>query len=92
MTTTLLVRHTVEDYDAWKPLFDSHESQRRSHGASGHRVLHDGNNVTVTIDFPDREAAQGFASDPSLADVMKRAGVTSAPDVVYLDSDETKSY
>jgi hypothetical protein len=92
MTATLLVRHTVESYNAWKPLFDEHEASRRSHGASGHRVLHDGNNVTVLIDFPDRASADGFTSDAALADVMKRAGVTSAPDISLLDAEESKSY
>lgn len=92
MTATLLVRHTVQSYDAWKPAFDGHEANRREHGASGHRVLHDGNNVTVLIDFPDRASAEGFASDPALKEVMTKAGVTSAPEVGLLEADESKSY
>jgi len=32
MTATLLVRHTVESYDDWKPVFDGHEANRRLHG------------------------------------------------------------
>ena len=35
------MRHTVESYDDCKPVFDGHEANRRLHGATGHRVLHD---------------------------------------------------
>ena len=92
MSTTLHVRHTVEDYDAWKIGFDAHEDGRRGHGATGHRLLHDGNKVTILIDFPDREAAEGFASDSALREVMAKAGVVGAPEISYLESVEEISY
>ena len=90
--TTVLVRHTVESFDDWKTVFDGHESNRRLHGATGHRVLRDGNNVTILTDFPDRDGATAFASDPSLKDVMSKAGVIGAPDVSFLDEVEDISY
>ena len=92
MAATLLVRHTVESYDAWKPVFDGHEVNRRSRGASGHRVLHDGNQVTLLIDFPDRASAEGFASDPALPEVMSKAGVVGAPEIALLEPSEQLSY
>ena len=92
MTATLLVRHTVDSYDDWKPIFDGHQVNRRQHGATGHRVLHDGNQVTILIDFPDRGLAEGFASDPALPEVMSKGGVTGAPDIAYLESSEQLSY
>jgi hypothetical protein len=92
MTATLLVRHTVDSYDDWKHAFDGHEANRRQHGATGHRVLHDGNQVTVLIDFPDRGLAEGFASDSALPDVMHKGGVTGAPDIAFLESSEQLNY
>jgi len=92
MTATLLVRHTVDSYDDWKPIFDGHQVNRRQHGATGHRVLHDGNQVTILIDFPDRGLAEGFASDPALPEVMSKGGVTGAPDIALLESSEQLSY
>jgi hypothetical protein len=92
MTATLLVRHTVESYDDWKSVFDGHEANRRLHGASGHRVPHDGNQVTILIDFPDRGLAEGFASDPSLPEVMSKAGVGGAPEIAFLQPSEQLSY
>jgi hypothetical protein len=32
----VIVQHTVRDYDAWKPVFDEHESIRTKYGAKGH--------------------------------------------------------
>jgi|BarGraNGADG00212_1021973.scaffolds.fasta_scaffold230816_1 hypothetical protein len=92
MTATLHVRQTVESYEDWKPAFDGHESSRRLHGASKHRVLRDGNNVTVLIDFPDRAAAEGFGADPSLREVMSKAGVIGAPDITLLEPVEEITY
>jgi hypothetical protein len=79
--TTLTVHHSVADYEVWKSSFDEHEKVRRSHGATGHRVLRDGKDLLVLIDFPDVAGAQAFAADPSLKDAMSAAGVTSTPEV-----------
>ena len=43
--TTLAVRHTVQDFDVWKAAFDAHAAARRGHGATGHRVLRDGQDI-----------------------------------------------
>ena len=79
--TTLAVRHSVSDFDTWKAAFDGHEATRRTHGATGHRVLRDGNDLLVLIDFPDAASAQAFTSDPALATAMHNGGVQGAPDV-----------
>jgi len=79
--TTLAVQQSVADYDAWETAFDEHEKARRSHGATGHRVLRNGDDVLVLIEFPDEASAQSFQSDPSLPEVMARAGVIGAPDI-----------
>jgi uncharacterized protein (DUF1330 family) len=79
--TTLAVRHSVADYETWKSAFDEHDSGRRGHGATGHRVLRDGNDLLVLIEFPDAAAAQAFQSDPALRTAMQNAGVQGAPDI-----------
>ena len=91
MTATLLVRHSVERYDDWKPVLDGHEASRRRHGATGHRVLHDGNQVTLLIDIPDRRLAEGFASDPPLPEVTSTARVVGAPEIAFLGPSEQLS-
>lgn len=79
--TTLAVRHTVADFDTWKLGFEGHDEGRRSHGATGHRVLREGNNVLALIEFPDAAAAANFQNDPSLRQAMQAAGVVGAPDI-----------
>jgi hypothetical protein len=79
--TTLAVRHTVQDFDSWKAGFDAHDAGRRSHGATGYRVLQDGNAVLALIDFPDARSAEAFQTDPSLRQAMDAAGVVGTPDI-----------
>jgi hypothetical protein len=79
--TTLAVRHTVRDFNTWKAGFDGHDHARRSHGATGYRVLQDGNSVLALIEFPDAASAQAFQADPKLGEVMAAAGVVGAPDI-----------
>lgn len=79
--TTVAVRHSVSDYDAWKSVFDGHAPVRQSHGATGHRVLRDGNDLLVLLEFPNADAAQSFQSDPSLRTAFANAGVEGKPDV-----------
>ena len=79
--TTLAVRHTVTDFDTWKAGFEGHDESRRSHGATGHRVLREGNNVLALIEFPNAAAAGDFQNDPNLRRTMQAAGVVGAPDI-----------
>jgi hypothetical protein len=92
LMTTLTVQHTVADYDQWKEAFDSNEPARRSHGALQHRVLRDGTDLLILIEFPDAAQAQSFASDPSLTEAMGRAGLQGAPDIAFRSDAESVVY
>ena len=90
--TTLAVRHSVADYDKWETAFDGHEKVRRSHGATGHRVLRDGNDILVLVEFPDATSAQSFQSDPSLGQVMAESGILGAPDITVRTQTSVEQY
>lgn len=90
--TTLVVRHTVEDFDRWSTGFKDHGDVRRSHGATGHRVLRDGNHVLALMDFPDADSAAAFEADPSLKEEMHRAGVVGAPEISVWNEDSEERY
>ena len=90
--TTLSVRHSVADYDTWKVGFDQHADARRNYGATGHRVLRDGNDLLILIEFPDAQAAQAFQSDPGLRTAMQNAGVQGAPDISLRTEAEQELY
>lgn len=81
-TATLIARHQVQDYDAWRNVYDSLEGLRQQHGCVEAEVMVEPgnqNDVFVIHRFPTLEAAQGFAGSSELRDGMGRAGVTGAP-------------
>ena len=88
---TAVIRHTVGDFDTWAAAFAGNRSFREGHGATGHRVLRDGNNVVVLVDFPDEDSARAMVGDPALREVMKNAG-TSGVDIAILSDVEPASY
>lgn len=92
MAHAVIVRHTVNDFDAWKVVFDEHEANRRKHGCTSHAAYRNGNEVVVVSYWPGAEEAQGFLSDPSLKEAMSRAGVTSEPTVYVVEEVEALSY
>ena len=91
----LVIHHFVDDAATWKPVFDEHETVRRGHGATEHRVFQDPlnpNRIVVHVDFPSETAAQGFAADPQLPEVMARGGVQGEPTPGYAVLAERKEY
>ncbi len=82
MSATLIVRHTVADYDSWRKVYDEVDPLRAQYGCTAQRVMHvpgDPNDVAGTHDFPTVAQAEAFAADPALREAMDRAGVTGAP-------------
>ncbi len=91
----LVVQHTVKDYDAWKSVFDEHESTRAKHGATGHTIYRDAddpNSLTVFNRFATREGAEAFSRDPSLKEAMERGGVTSEPRIMWVEEADSATY
>ena len=79
---TLLVRHQVEDYAAWRSAYESVEGLRQEHGCTGAEVLvdpADKQDVYVVHRFPTLGQAQAFAGSSELRNAMGRAGVKGAP-------------
>jgi len=81
-TATLIIRHQVQDYSAWREVYDSVEGLRQQYGCTGAEVMTnpgDKNDVFVIHRFPALEAAHDFAGSGELKQAMGRAGVTGAP-------------
>lgn len=88
--TTVIVSHSVADFDTWKPVYDAHEG-RAANGCQSAEVLRstdDPNAITIVMRYPSTEQAQGFLNDASLKEAMKNAGVQGAPDIRVLESVE----
>ena len=84
----LQVNHTVADYAKWRVGFDANEPARRAAGATGVKQVYRGvenpNAITILMEWDQAENARAFFADPSLREVMAAAGVTSAPEAVFL--------
>ena len=77
-----IVQHPVNDYAAWRTVYEQVQPLRDKHGVSAADVLQDPadpNNVTVLHWFPSVGQAQSFVADPGLKDAMKGAGVNAPP-------------
>jgi hypothetical protein len=84
---TVVITHEVKDYTAWKKIFDADEMNRSKGGFKVSGVYRDAKNpnwVTVVGEFPGLEAAEAFATNPKLKEIMERGGVLGKPDVKYL--------
>ena len=93
--TTAVVKMRVGSYDDWKPVFDQARELRNKHGGRAHRVLQgveDPNEITVVTEWPSREAARAFLSDPELREAMQRAGVSGQPEFWVGDETESVQY
>ena len=81
-TATLIVRHQVEDYAAWRAVYETVEGLRGQHGCTGAEVMvdpGDKQDVFVLHRFPTVEQAQAFAGSNELREAMGRAGVVGPP-------------
>jgi quinol monooxygenase YgiN len=77
-TTTMLIRHRVADYPAWRAGYNSVEELRQRHGCFAAEVLvdpTDQQDIIVLHRFPTLEQAQAFGGSDELRQAMTRAGV-----------------
>ena len=81
-SATLIARHRVNDYSAWRSVYDSVDQLRQQHGCTHDEVLvdpADKEEVFVLHRFPTVEHAEAFAASNELREAMGRAGVAGRP-------------
>jgi hypothetical protein len=84
MSALLIVRHPVQDYAAWRGVYDGPQVSdlHQKYGVSNTRVARgaqDPNDVVVTHELASVSDAETFAADPGLKEAMDTAGVAGAP-------------
>ena len=87
----ILVRHRVEDFKKWKPVFDEDAARRKAAGSEGCRLFRnekDPNEVVVLCRWKDLGRAHRFAESEETRHAMERAGVMGKPEVYFLDEIE----
>jgi heme-degrading monooxygenase HmoA len=84
----MFVQHGVQDYEAWKSVFDSVGDLRRRSGEKSYQILRqeNGSNKLVALfEWDSLDNARKYAASPELKEAMQRAGVTGKPEILFLE-------
>lgn len=87
----VLIIHEVENYQAWKKIFDDASAIRKEAGEISYQVLKFENEPTKIVHFSvwsSIASAKAFFESPKLVQIRKEAGVKS-PEFIYLEELET---
>ena len=91
----LLIHLRVADYNKWKPVFNERQASRAEHGGTRHwlyRAAEDPNELMVSIEFPNAQAARSYVDDTGLRAAIGRAGVAGEPHFHFLEEVEAVRY
>jgi len=78
------VKHKVDDFEAWKKVYEEFSKVRKEKGVVGASVLQeisDPDTVIVIHEFDDLDVASRFFESVELKDAMKNAGVKGQPEI-----------
>lgn len=87
----VLIIHEVEDYAAWKTIFDNAADIRKEAGEINYQLLkfeEDANNIVHFSRWTSLQNARNFFESEELVRIRQEAGV-KAPRFVYLDEIES---
>ena len=86
----VLIIHEVEDYPAWKAVFDKAAEIRKRAGEISYQVLrydNDANNIVHFSEWSSLDNARRFFESKELVEIRRKAGV-KAPEFIYLQEIE----
>lgn len=86
----VLIIHKVEDYTAWKKIFDEAATIRKNAGEISYQVLKypdEPNRIVHFSNWSSIDNAKAFFESPELVKIRKEAGV-KAPEFIYLEQIE----
>ena len=92
---TLFVRHTVNDYVAWKRVYDEFASTRKEWGVTGAGVYRDPeepDTLVVVHHFKDVDDARAFVNSEDLHAAMANSGVKGQPTIWITEDVEETPY
>jgi len=83
----VLIIHEVENYTAWKKIFDEAATIRKNAGEISYQVLkypEEPNKIVHFSNWASISDAKSFFESPELVKIRKEAGV-KAPEFIYLE-------
>ena len=87
----MLVRHKIQDYAKWKPVFDEHGATRKTSGSKGGHLFRNADNpneLIILFEWDDLKKARQLVQSEDLRKAMERAGVSDKPDIFFLEEVE----
>ena len=84
----MIIRHSVGDYGAWRPVYDAHEAARTAAGLTNGRVFRsteDPNDILILFEMSDRRRAEEFGGSEDLKSAMQNSGVIGQPKIRFAD-------
>ncbi len=85
------IKHRVEDYSKWKPVFDEDGSRREKAGCKGWQLFHsldDPNEIFILLEWDTKEHATKFVESEDLKKIMQKAGVITKPEIHFFEKIE----
>jgi len=91
----MLLNMEVDDYDAWKPMFDSDPADRRHSGATNYmisRAVDNPNDVFIRLEFPSVDQAKAFREKLLDSGALDRPGTKVKDGPVVVEVEETVTF
>lgn len=90
----MLIHFEVDDYDAWKPMFDEDPAGRAEAGATSYmisRAVDNPNEAFIRVEFPSVEQAKAFREKLLASGALQRGGMRlkTGPTVAEVDDHHT---
>lgn len=87
MSITMVASIQVADFDDWKAIFDTFETDRVSAGihANAYRNIDSENNAVAIVTAPSKDTIITFFMRPESQEAMKKAGVLAPPEMTFLE-------
>jgi hypothetical protein len=90
----MLIHFEVDDFDAWKPLFDEDPAGRAESGATSHKVsraVDNPNEAFIRVEFPSVEQAKAFREKLLASGALERGKMRlkSGPTVAEVVDEHT---
>ena len=90
----IFIHFKVEDYNKWKPVFESYGSFRSEYGSKGGKIYRNADNpneIFILFEWDSIENARKFAQSDKLKEAMQKAGVMGKPEMNFLGEAVTTS-
>ena len=91
----MVMNFEVDDYEAWKRIFDEDPVGRRAAGATSHvvsRAVDNPNEAFVRVEFPSVEQASAFRERLLASGVIERAGMRMKLGPTVAEVDDATTY